>query len=284
MTPQNKKGLGKGLEALLSDNLVEGAGVLEIDLSLISSNPYQPRVDFDEGKLAELSASIKEHGLIQPIIVRRAPKGYHIIAGERRLRACRMAGLEKAPAIVKDATDAEMMQLAIVENVQRQDLNPVEESGAYQRLIDDFGMNQEEVAELVGKSRPAVANKLRLAKLPSDVLELVSRETLSEGHARALLGTRSPEAQSKLAKEAVRRKLSVRQLEEAVSRLGSINRRKSQRRNRDADIVALEDRLRQELGTKVRIVGGAAAGKIELYYFSPDELEALVERALNTES
>ncbi|HOA15333.1 MAG TPA: ParB/RepB/Spo0J family partition protein [Bacillota bacterium] len=284
MTPQNKKGLGKGLEALLSDNLVEGAGVSEIDLSLISSNPYQPRVDFDEEKLAELAASIKEHGLIQPMIVRRAPLGYHIIAGERRLRACRMAGLTHAPAIVKDATDSEMMQIAIVENVQRQDLNPIEESKAYQRLIDDFGMSQEEVAVLVGKSRPAVANKLRLAKLPADVLDLVSRETLSEGHARALLGTRSPEAQSKLAKEAVRRKLSVRQLEEAVARLGSIRRRKPQRRNRDADLVALEDRMRQELGTKVRIVGNAASGKIELYYFSPEELEALVERAVGIES
>ncbi|HPU96204.1 MAG TPA: ParB/RepB/Spo0J family partition protein, partial [Bacillota bacterium] len=162
MTAAARKGLGKGLEALLSDNLVESAGVSEIELSLISSNPYQPRRDFDQEKLAELAESIKEHGLIQPIIVRKSSDGYHIIAGERRVRAARMAGLEQVPALVKDATDAEMMQLAVVENIQRQDLNPVEEAGAYQRLMDESEMTQEDVAGMVGKSRSAVANTLRI--------------------------------------------------------------------------------------------------------------------------
>ncbi|HNV35070.1 MAG TPA: ParB/RepB/Spo0J family partition protein [Bacillota bacterium] len=282
MTAAARKGLGKGLEALLSDNLVESAGVSEIELSLISSNPYQPRRDFDQEKLAELAESIKEHGLIQPIIVRKSSDGYHIIAGERRVRAARMAGLEQVPALVKDATDAEMMQLAVVENIQRQDLNPVEEAGAYQRLMDEFEMTQEDVAGMVGKSRSAVANTLRIMRLPIDVLELVSRETLSEGHARALLGTKSPEAQSKLAKEAVRRKLSVRQLEEAVSRLGSVRSKKRSAKQRDADIVALEGRLRQGLGTKVRIVGGTGSGKIEIYYFSLEELDGIIERTIGS--
>lgn len=282
MTAAARKGLGKGLEALLSDNLVEGAGISEIDISLISSNPFQPRRDFDEEKLAELASSIKEHGLIQPIIVRKSAGGYHVIAGERRVRASRVAGLTQIPALVKDATDAEMMQLAVVENIQRQDLNPVEEAGAYQRLIDEFEMTQEDVAGLVGKSRSAVANKLRIMKLPMDVIEFVSRETLSEGHARALLGTKSPEVQSKLAKEAVRRKLSVRQLEEAVSRLGSVRSKKRSIKQRDADIVALEGKLRQALGTKVRIVGGAEAGKVEIYYFSLEELDGIIERTIGS--
>ncbi len=283
MTSANKRGLGKGLEALLSDNLLEGAGVSEIDLTMIDSNPYQPRRDFDEGKLEELAASIKEHGVIQPIIVRRSGTRYHVIAGERRLRASRIAGLKEIPAIIKEAGESEMMQIAVIENVQRQDLNPVEEASAYKRLIDEFALTQENVSDLVGKSRSAVANTLRLNKLPSDVLELVSRETLSEGHARALLGIRSTEGQSRLAKEAVRRKLSVRQLEEAVARLGSVNRSRKVQKQRDADIVKVEDRFRQELGTKVRIVGSAAAGKIEIHYFSPEDLDRIIERTVGLE-
>ena len=283
MTSANKRGLGKGLEALLSDNLLEGAGVSEIDLTMIDSNPYQPRRDFDEGKLEELAASIKEHGVIQPIIVRRAGTRYHVIAGERRLRASRIAGLKEIPAIIKEAGESEMMQIAVIENVQRQDLNPVEEAAAYKRLIDEFALTQENVSDLVGKSRSAVANTLRLNKLPIDVLELVSRETLSEGHARALLGIRSTEGQSRLAKEAVRRKLSVRQLEEAVARLGSVNRSRKVQKQRDADIVKVEDRFRQELGTKVRIVGSAAAGKIEIHYFSPEDLDRIIERTVGLE-
>lgn len=283
MTSANKRGLGKGLEALLSDNLLEGAGVSEIDLTMIDSNPYQPRRDFDEGKLEELAASIKEHGVIQPIIVRRAGTRYHVIAGERRLRASRIAGLKEIPAIIKEAGESEMMQIAVIENVQRQDLNPVEEASAYKRLIDEFALTQENVSDLVGKSRSAVANTLRLNKLPADVLELVSRETLSEGHARALLGIRSTEGQSRLAKEAVRRKLSVRQLEEAVARLGSVNRSRRVQKQRDADIVKVEDRFRQELGTKVRIVGSAAAGKIEIHYFSPEDLDRIIERTVGLE-
>jgi len=283
VTSANKRGLGKGLEALLSDNLLEGAGVSEIDLTMIDSNPYQPRRDFDESKLEELAASIKEHGVIQPIIVRRAGTRYHVIAGERRLRASRIAGLKEIPAIIKEAGESEMMQIAVIENVQRQDLNPVEEAAAYRRLIDEFLLTQESVSDLVGKSRSAVANTLRLNKLPMDVLELVSRETLSEGHARALLGIRSTEGQSRLAKEAVRRKLSVRQLEEAVARLGSVNRSRKVQKQRDADIVRVEDRFRQELGTKVRIVGSAAAGKIEIHYFSPEDLDRIIERTVGLE-
>ncbi len=274
-----KRGLGKGLEALLSDNQVDGGGVDSIDLSLIDSNPYQPRVDFNEESMAELAASIKEHGVLQPIIVRRNGARYHIIAGERRARASRMAGISEIPAIVREANDSQMMQLAVIENVQRQDLNPVEEASAYKRLIDEFALTQEDVSELVGKSRSAVANTLRLNKLPADVLSLVSRETISEGHARALLGLKSPEAQSKLAKEAVRRKLSVRQLEEAISRLSSIRRRAKRDSLRDPDIVAAEDMLRRGFGTKVKIAGNASSGKIEVFYYSQDDLDRIIEKA-----
>lgn len=274
-----KRGLGKGLEALLSDNQVDGGGVDSIDLSLIDSNPYQPRTDFNEESLAELAASIKEHGVLQPIIVRRNGSRYHIIAGERRVRASRIAGLADIPAMVKDASESQMMQLAVIENVQRQDLNPVEEASAYRRLIDEFVLTQEDLSELVGKSRSAVANTLRLNKLPADVLSLVSRETISEGHARALLGLKSPEAQSKLAKEAVRRKLSVRQLEEAISRLGHVRKRTKKDSMRDPDLVAAEDMLRNGLGTKVRISGSASSGKIEIFYYSQDDLDRIIEKA-----
>lgn len=278
-----KRGLGKGLEALLSDNQVDGGGVDSIDLSLIDSNPYQPRVDFNEEGMADLASSIREHGVIQPIIIRRNGARYHIIAGERRVRASRMAGLAEIPAIVKEADDSQMMQLAVIENVQRQDLNPVEEASAYRRLIDEFDLTQEDVSVLVGKSRSAVANILRLNKLPADVLALVSRETISEGHARALLGLKSPEAQSKLAKEAVRRKLSVRQLEEAISRLSQVRRKTRKGSHRDPDIVAAEDMLRRGLGTKVRISGSASSGKIEVFYYSQDDLDRIIEKAAGSE-
>jgi len=282
MTAAGKRGLGKGLEALLSDNLLEGAGVSEIDLSLIDSNPYQPRKDFSEDKLAELASSIKEHGVLQPVIVRRAGPRFHVIAGERRIRASRMAGLKQVPAIIKEADDSEMMQIAVIENVQRQDLNPVEEASAYRKLIEEFSFTQEEVSDLVGKSRSAVANTLRLSKLPPDVLELVSRETIAEGHARALLGIKSLEAQSKLAKEAVRRKYSVRQLEEAVNRLTGSGKKRIVKK-KDPEAARIEDLYRRRLGTKVNVKGNSATGKIEIYYYSQDDLERIIELTIGVE-
>lgn len=272
-------GLGRGLDALFPPG---DRGLIQVDIESISPNPRQPRERTDQASLAELAESIGQHGVLQPLIVTRREGGYTLVAGERRWRAARLAGLRTVPALLKETTPREQLELALVENLQREDLNALEAASAYQQLIDEHGLTQEEVASRVGKHRSSVANTLRLLRLPPEVRQALSAGDLSEGHARALLIC--PEAaQQRLLLERIRTGgLSVRQTEELARRLAlgespkaGDSRRRSQA---DPDLDALENRLRQTLGTKVELTHGRKGGKLVIHYYSDEELEALIGR------
>ncbi len=272
-------GLGKyGVDAIFSE-LKEDSEGTELNLDQLSPNPFQPRSDFDQEKLDELAQSIKEHGIIQPV-VRHVEGKYQIVAGERRWRAAQIAGLEKVPVVVKEMDDASMMQMALIENVQREDLNPMEEALAYKRLMEEFELKQDEVASRVGKSRSAVANSVRLLNLPEEVQNLVSQGNISSGHARALLGLASKDMVIKLAERIVSKGLSVRQVEEIIKdmhRLSSSTTTTVTRTSKDPNITDLEDSIQKILGTKVKMVGSYDKGKIEINYYSSEDLDRLIE-------
>jgi len=254
-------------------------GVIEAPLSSITPNPHQPRAPIRDQDLVELAASIEEHGIIQPLIVTRVPDGYQLVTGERRWRAARLAGLPTVPVIVKDIVPSQMLELALVENVQRSDLNALEEATAYRQLTEEFGLTQEEVARRVGKSRVAVSNTLRLLKAARAVQEALLEGTLSEGHARALLGLEQPQAQEAALKVVLKRELNVRQTEELVRRLLGLHREKQPPAREDApEMLALETRFREALGTKVNLARGKKGGRIVIYFYSEEELDALYER------
>lgn len=273
-------GLGKyGVDAIFSE-LKEDSEGTELNLDQLSPNPFQPRSDFDQEKLDELAQSIKEHGIIQPIVVRHIEGKYQIVAGERRWRAAQIAGLEKVPVVVKEMDDASMMQMALIENVQREDLNPMEEALAYKRLMEEFELKQDEVASRVGKSRSTVANSVRLLNLPEEVQNLVSQGNISSGHARALLGLASKDMVIKLAERIVSKGLSVRQVEEIIKdmhRLSSSTTTTFTRTSKDPNITDLEDSIQKILGTKVKMVGSYDKGKIEINYYSSEDLDRLIE-------
>ena len=275
------KRLGKGLGALLpSVDVTEDDVVNEVDISELRANPYQPRKQFDPDSLEELAESIKEHGIIQPLVVRKSIHGYEIVAGERRFRAGKKAGLTKFPVVIREFTDEQMMEIALIENLQREDLNPMEIANAYKKLMDHFSLTQEELAARVGKSRPHVANFLRLLQLPPAIQEDVSRGTLSMGHARALLGVKEPEVQMKLAEKVKREGASVRQLEEWVQQIhqsGAKKKKPKKAEKVDPQIRRYEEMLQESLNTPVRIRHGKRKGKIEIEYFSQSELERLLE-------
>jgi len=277
------KRLGKGLEALIPQlNTDEHDTITEIPIDELRPNPYQPRRVFDEAALAELAQSIREHGVVQPIIVRKGIKGYDIVAGERRWRAAKLAGLTKIPAVIKVFTEEQVMQVALIENLQREDLNPIEIAQAYQKLMETFKLTQEELAQKVGKSRPHVANFLRLLTLPKVIQDDVSRGTLSMGHARALLGVEDDATRMELAKQAVREQWSVRELEARVQRLRAAKERaRSKRRapakaDRDPVVARYEDALRAHIGTAVKIRQTQHRGKIEIEYLSREDLDRIV--------
>jgi ParB family chromosome partitioning protein len=289
------RGLGKGLGALIpsagdresATERASGGGLLTVPVTDIVPNPRQPRTRIDADALAELSASIKEHGLIQPLIVTRAgPTArapYQLIAGERRWRAAQLAGLETVPVVVKEATSQQMLELALVENIQRSDLNPLEEAEAYQHLIDDFSLNQQEVAERVGKSRVAVANTVRLLRLPERVKSLLADGALTEGHARALLGLPDEAGMVEAAGVVVSRNLTVRQTEELVRRLCEIRpeTEPAESEAEDPDRVntqRLEEAFRGALGTKVALTRGRKGGRLVISFFSDEELQSIYER------
>jgi ParB family chromosome partitioning protein len=282
MAKASQKGLGKGLGALFSEAPVleetrsERPGTLP--LQKLEPNPNQPRQDFNEEALAELADSIAQHGLIEPIVVRPLDSGYYqIIAGERRWRACRMAGLSDVPVSILDAYDKKAAQLALIENLQREDLNPLEEAGGFESLIKTFGLTQDEAARSVGRSRPAVANALRLLKLPKSIQSLVSDGSLSAGHARALLPLEQEDRQREAASQVMRLQLSVRQTEALVKRM----LRPSVPVTRDplaVDYVKeCETALTRRLGRKIAIRTGKKKGKIELEYYGDDDLQQLIE-------
>ena len=278
-----RQALGKGLKALINTDEYTGQDVQEVDLAEIIPNPYQPRREFDREKLEELAQSIKEHGVIQPLIIRREEDGqYVLIAGERRFRASQLAGLVRVPVIVRDLDENQMIQWALVENIQREDLNPIEEALAYQRLATEFAMTQEEIAQVVGKSRPAIANTLRLLTLPQEIQDAVSRGTISMGHARCLVGL-AEGAQRQILQKIITQGWNVRQTEEACDNLKQVQtpaEKKGQAKTRVANpyLQAAEDDLRRILGTKVSIdYQKSGKGKIEIAFFSEDELNRLLD-------
>jgi ParB family chromosome partitioning protein len=274
------KRLGKGLDALIpSLDVSEDDKVIQIAVSQLRANPYQPRKHFDDQALAELAESIKEHGVIQPIIVRSVLRGFEIIAGERRFRASQLAGLETVPAVVRNFSDQQTMEVALIENVQREDLNAIEVAIAYQAIMEQFELTQEALAAKVGKSRPHVANFLRLLQLPTEVKDYVSRGTLSMGHARAIAGVEGDALKKKLALQAIEDNWSVRQLEEAIQSLNTQKKPQAPKVvQKDPQIRRIERFLEQAYMTTVKIKHNKNKGKIEFSYFSTEDLERLLEQ------
>ncbi len=291
-----RKALGRGLSALLSDssnginnppaysiqeNRQENKKeeLRDVDIDLIDPNPQQPRTTFTEDKLAELAQSIKENGLVQPILLRRKENGrYQIIAGERRWRASQVAGLQGISAVIREMDDDKILEVALIENIQRQELNPIEEALAYQRLVTTLNLTQEEVARRVGKDRSSVANYVRLLKLPENVQKMVETEKISMGHARAILGLESQEQQSKLAQEIIDKKMSVRETERAVQQKSSTKldeETDSTVVKNDANIRAAELKLKRFLGTQVKIQISSKGGKISIDFSSASELDRI---------
>lgn len=285
----SRKRLGKGLGALFSE-LESGPkdAIVEIELDQVRPNPEQPRREFDAARLEELAASIRQHGVVQPIIVRQQADGYLLVAGERRYRAAQLAGLGRVPALVRELTEEQSMEIALIENLQREDLNPLEEAQAYRTLLERFRLTQEDLAQRLGRSRSQIANTLRLLLLPPELQEQLRAGRLSMGHAKVLLSLSDPDQQLQLAERVHNEALSVRALEEAVAR-GSTPRRAVRRKAAgraagDSDLQAVEQHLREVLGTPVRITPGTPRGKIEIDFFGPDDLLRLIDLLVPADS
>jgi ParB family chromosome partitioning protein len=281
----NKHGLGKGLEALFPASVEDHAAAFpEISVAKIVANPFQPRRVFDEEALEELAASIKQYGVLQPVVVRQTLSGYELVAGERRWRAAQRAGLQVIPALVKDYTDGEMTEIALIENLQRENLNPIEEAQAYRRLMNEFGLTQEEVSQKIGRSRSLIANMVRLLNLPDVIRDHVSRGTISMGQARPLLSLESSELQLQAVDMIIENDLSARDVEELVKKIASNNKlpeelakQRQDQEKKEYYVIEVEDQLKLLLGTQVRIKPGKLKSKIEIEYYSPDDLERLLE-------
>jgi ParB family chromosome partitioning protein len=279
-----KRGLGKGLDALIpgSESFEEEAGVLQILIKDIAPNPRQPRSQFDPTLLKELADSIAEHGVLQPIVVTPSPDGpgYQLIIGERRLQAAQIAGLDTVPVIVRQVDEQGQLILALIENLQRMDLNPLEAAEGYQHLIEDFDLSHEAVATQVGKSRTSITNTLRLLNLEPSVQQALREEKISEGHARALLGLSKSQAQNAALQTVLKEGLNVRQTEELVRRLSGERRKSTPPRKKSADLSDIEEKLREALGTRVTITSSARGGRIIIHFYSDEELNALVDHLL----
>ena len=284
-----KKGLGRGLDALLDpysvsteESVSGGASVLTVNVREIDTNAQQPRKQFDENSLNELAESIRIHGIVQPLIVKKKNNRYFIIAGERRFRAARIAGLTEVPVLVADYDEAQIHEVSLIENIQRENLNPIEEAAAIRFLMKQYDMTQEEVSSRLGKSRPAIANALRLLQLPESVIELLKSGALSAGHGRALAGLTDPLQIEQLAQECVKNEYSVRTLEEKLKQL-SEKKKASEKTKKEkpvlsAELSHLEESFREALGTKVSLTGSGVRGKITIEYFSREDLERVYEK------
>lgn len=292
------KALGRGLDALIpsfrgenTEGVKEEGGaenlahnqVVEVALDQIEPNKYQPRTDFAQESLEELAASIKEHGVVQPVVLRQlGPQRYQLVAGERRWRACKLAGLATIPAIIKTFSDQESSEIALIENIQREDLNPLEEANAYKILIEDFGLTQEELSKKVGKSRSYIANTVRLLNLPQKIKDWIAQGLLSAGHGRALLPLPEP-GQLKLAEKIIQEGLTVRETEMLVKSLTIFqeereNQKKIKKKEKtDPELLDMEEKLKQFFGTKVKLINKKNRGKIEIEYYSLDELNRIME-------
>ncbi|MCY0895568.1 MAG: ParB/RepB/Spo0J family partition protein [Alicyclobacillaceae bacterium] len=280
----SKRVLGRGLDALIPQHETSADAIVSIDLRDLRPNPYQPRREFDDQKLQELAHSIEEHGILQPIVVRKSTiQGYDIVAGERRFRAAKICGLKLIPAIVRELSDVQLMEIAIIENLQRANLNPMETAEAYSQLMERCGYTQEQLAKRVGQSRSHVANMMRLLQLPERVREHVSRGTLSMGHARALLAVDKPDLQEELAEQVIRQDWSVRRLETLIYEPKNRVSRETPEKKLDMRYKIYEDQVRDYLGTSVRIQSGKSKGKIEIEYFSEDDLERILQLLISNQ-
>ena len=303
MAAAKNRGLGRGLDALFADqaptsnpqrdsengngsnseNEISENAVVYININDIKPNENQPRKTFDEEKIAELADSIKTHGIIQPLVVRKSKVGYEIVAGERRWRASRKAQLKEVPCIIREFTDEENMLIAIIENMQREDLNPIEEAEGLNQMIKTYGLTQEQVSKSVSKSRPYITNALRLLKLPAEIQQLVVEGLLTTGHARALIPVENKKVQAELCQKIVNEGLSVRKVEELVSKIGQPKKR-SAKKTKNSDTVNVENELKNIFGTKVNIKDKGKKGTIELEYYSRDELNRLIELLKSVEA
>lgn len=280
----NRKGLGRGLDALLGDySSTPPEGVVQADIYLIDTNAEQPRKTFDEERLRELASSIERHGMVQPIIVRKVGERYSIVAGERRYRAARLAGMARVPVIIKDFDDAQVHEVALVENLQRESLNPIEEAAAIRFLMQQHDLTQEEVSARLGKSRPVIANSLRLLNLPDDVQKLVREGQLSSGHARAIAGIRDEAKLHAVAADTVHFGWSVREVENKAAcannaeAAGQKKKKEPKRPKQTEDMYTAQEKLREQLGTKVSIEGTEEKGKITIEYYTKENLEWLYD-------
>lgn len=284
-----KTGLGRGLDALLDpysisveEQTKSGAGILTVSVRDIDTNALQPRKQFEETSLNELAESIRVHGIVQPLIVKQKGSRYMIIAGERRFRAARLAGLSEVPVLVADYDEAQIHEVSLIENIQRENLNPIEEAAAIRFLMKQHDMTQEEVSGRLGKSRPAIANALRLLQLPESVIDLLKNGALSAGHGRTLAGLTDNVQIERLAKECVEREYSVRTLEERIKTLSEKKKAavpaKKEKPRLPAELASLEESFRETLGTKVSLAGTSARGKITIEYFSREDLERVFEK------
>ena len=273
-----KRALGKGLSALIPERVEfqeNRESVLRIPISKIKTNKYQPRIEFNKEKLAELINSIKEKGVVQPILVRQVANGYELIAGERRLRAVSSLGVDTIPAIVKNVADIDMLELSLIENIQREELNPMEEASAFQKFITDFNFTQEKIATAIGKDRSTIANTLRLLGLPKKIQDYISKGAVSAGHAKAMLSLEAETDQLRVCNLVVKKGLSVRETENLVKRRTSGERRVETKR--DHGLSDIESQLQQVLGTRVRIFHGKKRGRIMIEYYSNEDLNRILD-------
>ena len=279
--------LGRGLSALLGDEKPKD-NILELGIDQIEPNSEQPRTRFEETALAELSQSIKANGIVQPIVVRRKGNVYQIVAGERRWRAAQKAGLRNVPVVVREVADEKLLELALIENIQRQELNPIEEARAYRKLIDTIGLTQDVVAERVGKERSLISTALRLLRLPDEILKMIEEQKISAGHGRALLMAEDPAEQRRVAKAIVAMSLSVRETERMIKRPVKTSRQNADTKRvsggRDANVIAAETKLRRKLGTSVNILPSktGVGGKVEIEYYSMDDLSRVYQLILDS--
>lgn len=297
MTAVKNSGLGRGLEALFNDVQINIVGkereeqsnensIVFININNIAPNPNQPRKDFKDDKIEELAASIKEHGVIQPIMVRKSTNGFEIVAGERRWRAARKAQIKEIPCIIKELDEHENMIITIIENMQREDLNALEEAKAFQQLAESFKLTQEEISKNVSRSRPYITNALRLLKLPEEIQSMIVGGSLTAGHARAIAGMKHKDKQLALGKQTVEKGLSVRQVEDLARNLEDPKFEAKKKNNvgkkkTTKEVSMIEEEMIKKFGTKVNIVSGKKRGRIEIEYYSNDELERLIELILN---
>jgi ParB family chromosome partitioning protein len=279
---EKRPALGRGLSALIPDTPAPAAPAqaertLDVDSDLLRPNKFQPRTQMDDARIDDLARSIRANGIIQPIVVRKVEQGYEIIAGERRWRAAQRAGLHRVPVVVRDIPEDRLLAVALIENVQREDLNPIEEAHAYRRLADEFHLTQEQIADAVGKDRSSIANIVRLLRLPQEVRGNVASNALSMGHARAILALADEAAQLRLARDVIARSLSVRETEALVKKAAAPEEKKPEKKI-DVHTRAAEDKLRMSLGTRVRINRKGKGGRIEIEFVNEDELHRLYER------